>query len=82
MGNKFEPISSDEIIKEGYLFKQSRYLEKWRQRWIVLTNTNLCTFKEKEVYSNPTEQIYLNTIRFINGNDDESNAIFVRYNIL
>ena len=79
MGNKTITISSDGIIKEGFLFKQSRYLKKWRNRWVVLKPDYLYTFKQKGVYSNPTEQIEKETITLIKADNNESDVIFVRY---
>ena len=79
MGNKAITISSDDIIKEGYLFKQSRYLKKWRNRWVVLKPDYLYTFKEKGVYSNPTEQIEKESIILINADNNQSEMIFVSY---
>ena len=79
MGNKAITISSDDIIKEGYLFKQSRYLKKWRNRWVVLKPDYLYTFKVKGVYSNPTEQIEKESIILINADNNESEMIFVSY---
>mmetsp|Transcript_100197 Transcript_100197/g.139242 ORF Transcript_100197/g.139242 Transcript_100197/m.139242 type:complete len:111 (-) Transcript_100197:257-589(-) len=36
-----------EILLEGTLRKESRYLSRWRTRWFVLTRTSLCSYKRK-----------------------------------
>mmetsp|Transcript_93248 Transcript_93248/g.145461 ORF Transcript_93248/g.145461 Transcript_93248/m.145461 type:complete len:196 (-) Transcript_93248:46-633(-) len=42
-------VDSDDVLKEGYLIKESKHLKSWRRRWCVLTPTCLCTF--------PTERL-------------------------
>ena len=44
---KFESFN---IYKEGWLYKQSRYLKTWRKRWGVLTKTHLFTYKIEQEY--------------------------------
>eukprot|EP01083_Nonionella_stella_P159538 520530_1 len=43
------------IVKEGYLNKRSKFLGVSRQRWAVLSDQYLKTYKTKRVYDNPTE---------------------------
>ena len=50
-------INRGDIIKEGFLEKDSRYRKIWRKRWCVLTNQMLYTFEQKDSYVNPTEEI-------------------------
>ena len=50
-------INRGDIIKEGFLEKESRYRKIWRKRWCVLTNQMLYTFEQKDSYVNPTEEI-------------------------
>ena len=50
-------INRGDIIKEGFLEKESRYRKIWRKRWCVLTNQMLYTFEQKDNYVNPTEEI-------------------------
>ena len=78
MGNKIITINPDEIIKEGSLIKQSRYLSKLRERWVILTTNYLYTFKQKDVHRNPTEQISVESIISINDDNSDSELIFVR----
>ena len=42
-------------IKEAMVWKKSRYLKEWRERWVVLTENNVYSFEKKQVYRNPTE---------------------------
>eukprot|EP01083_Nonionella_stella_P171675 586878_1 len=46
---------TDRIVKEGYLFKKSKFVGVSRQRWAVLSDQYLKTYKAKRVYDNPTE---------------------------
>jgi len=52
-------ISRDDVVKEGWLVKESMYLKQWRRRWFVLTPQYFCSFKEPNNYRNPTEAIRL-----------------------
>eukprot|EP00825_Cyclidium_porcatum_P025185 TRINITY_DN27447_c0_g1_i1.p1 TRINITY_DN27447_c0_g1~~TRINITY_DN27447_c0_g1_i1.p1 ORF type:complete len:127 (+),score=21.39 TRINITY_DN27447_c0_g1_i1:85-465(+) len=61
------------IIKEGWLDKESKYLKQWRQRWFVLTPNTLYTFKEQKIYKSPTEIIPLKQVTTIKSTDDETN---------
>ena len=36
------------ILKEGWLEKESKYLKAWRKRWFVLTPNTLYSFKESK----------------------------------
>merc|ERR1712007_33101 len=52
-GDKHTQVDS---IKEGWVWKQSRYLKRWRRRWIVLTPRNLQTYRKRSD-TKPTEII-------------------------
>jgi len=52
-------------VKEGWLKKQSRYLNKWRDRWTVLTQTAISTYKQKQVYKNATETLLFADIKSV-----------------
>ncbi|CAD8113016.1 unnamed protein product [Paramecium sonneborni] len=60
MKYEFEDLKN--IVKEGWMDKQSRFLKKWHKRWVVLTNFSVYTFKKQEQYINPTEVIDLHQI--------------------
>jgi PH domain len=52
------PENFEIIIKEGWVEKRSRFVKKWRKRWMVATPRFLFTFKnEKNYKSSPTENI-------------------------
>mmetsp|Transcript_20012 Transcript_20012/g.27875 ORF Transcript_20012/g.27875 Transcript_20012/m.27875 type:complete len:380 (-) Transcript_20012:209-1348(-) len=53
-------LDTKTVQLEGWVEKQSRYLRSWRHRWLVLRYPKLFTFKERQVYSSPTEEIDLN----------------------
>eukprot|EP01084_Bolivina_argentea_P175724 304245_1 len=50
---------SAEILKEGYLNKESKHLATLRERWMVLKGTKLYSYKKMKIYTNPTEIIDL-----------------------
>lgn len=52
-------IHRDDIVKEGWLSKESVHLKSWRKRWCVLTPHYFCSFKTQGEYRNPTEAIRL-----------------------
>ena len=54
-------VRKEDIIKEGYVMKRSRFIKKWRQRWLVITKTHALTYETKGVYEGPTESINLRT---------------------
>eukprot|EP01017_Pseudomicrothorax_dubius_P025667 TRINITY_DN2797_c0_g2_i2.p1 TRINITY_DN2797_c0_g2~~TRINITY_DN2797_c0_g2_i2.p1 ORF type:complete len:119 (-),score=25.97 TRINITY_DN2797_c0_g2_i2:121-477(-) len=63
----------DNVIKEGYLTKQSKFWKTWRQRWFVLTPTSLYSFKEEKNYKDPTEVIPLKDCSTVKSAEDEVN---------
>ena len=44
------------------MWKKSRYLKEWRERWIVLTKDHLYSFEHKQVYTKPTEILQISEI--------------------
>ena len=44
-----EAVNEWAIRREGFLSKQSRHLNTWRKRWIVLHKNYLCTFIKQQV---------------------------------
>ena len=60
------------VLKEGYLSKQSKFLKNWRERWFVLTSEILYTFKEEKSYKNPTEIIKLQNCTTIKSAEDDT----------
>ncbi len=65
-------VHSDDIIKEGWLVKQSMHLKDWRRRWCILTPQYLCTFKQQGQYRNPTEAIRLRECSTAKSGDDDT----------
>ena len=55
--------------KEGWLWKQSRHLKKWRKRWIVINGPFIYTFICKKIYINPTEVIDLRYFTYLSKED-------------
>ena len=75
-------VKPEDVIKEGYLFKQSRYLKDWRKyavpltflrRWFVLTKTHILSYKDEKIYKNPTEVVPMNTCCTVKSVEEEIN---------
>ncbi|CRG98811.1 conserved Plasmodium protein, unknown function [Plasmodium relictum] len=50
-----------DIVNEGWVFKQSKYLKRLRKRYIILTKNFICSFKSQYYQGEkPTEILYLN----------------------
>ena len=67
-------IRDQDIIKQGCLLKQSKYLRQWKQRWIVLTSQYLCSFESQggHVGSSPTEYLLLKDCTTVRSADEET----------
>ncbi|CAK0892064.1 unnamed protein product [Prorocentrum cordatum] len=65
-------INREDIIKEGYLVKQSKHFKEWRNRWFVLTPQYLCSFKEQGILRNPTEAIRLRECCTVKSADEDT----------
>mmetsp|Transcript_79522 Transcript_79522/g.137936 ORF Transcript_79522/g.137936 Transcript_79522/m.137936 type:complete len:122 (-) Transcript_79522:172-537(-) len=65
-------VHRDDIVKEGYLVKESKHLKEWRRRWFVLTPQYLCSFKSEGEYRNPTEFIRLRECSTVKSADDST----------
>jgi len=66
-----QEIATKDIVKEGWLSKQSKFLKEWRKRWFVLTPTHLYTFKLERQYKSPTEKILLKECTTVKSAEDE-----------
>eukprot|EP00928_Gymnodinium_smaydae_P067208 TRINITY_DN50150_c0_g1_i1.p2 TRINITY_DN50150_c0_g1~~TRINITY_DN50150_c0_g1_i1.p2 ORF type:complete len:122 (+),score=26.99 TRINITY_DN50150_c0_g1_i1:74-439(+) len=66
-------IHPHDIVKEGWLTKQSKLLKEWRRRWVVLTQQYVCTFKNQGGdYRNPTEVIRLRECSTVKSADEDT----------
>jgi len=67
-------IRDQDIIKQGCLLKQSKYLRQWKQRWIVLTSQYICSFESQggHVGSSPTEYLLLKDCTTVRSADEET----------
>ncbi len=72
-------IKDTDIIKEGYLNKESRVRKIWRQRWTVLTSDYLTTFEKESTYTKPTEVINVSSIKTVKSDDNPLSFVFVSY---
>lgn len=63
-------IKEHDIIKQGWLLKQSKSLKEWRRRWFILTSTHLLSYVSQENFSNPTELLDLRQCTTIRSTDE------------
>ena len=78
-GSKDISIDNINKLKEGLLKKESRHRKVWRDRWVVLTESNIYTFENKGVYRNPTEVIDVKTIKTVKTDESKTGFNFVSY---
>ena len=76
-GSKDISIDNTNKLKEGLLKKESRHRKVWRERWVVLTESNIYTFENKGVYRNPTEVIDVKTIKTVKTDETKKGFNFV-----
>lgn len=69
-------ISSRDVVKEGYLTKQSRNVKEWRKRYVVLTKDCLATFRNgpQEVYrcTDATELVFFGHMMTVRSAEHET----------
>ena len=58
-------------IFEGWLDKRSRFLHKWRSRFVILIKTHLITYSSENFKTVPTEKILLKYCKGIKSTYDE-----------
>ena len=53
-----------DILKAGWVYKQSRQIKQWKERWLVVTKNHALTYKKPNEYNNtdPTEVIALSSL--------------------
>lgn len=68
-------ISGRDVIKHGWLSKESRNVKEWRKRFVVLTKDCLCTFAHgpQEVYrcSEATELVFFGHMMTVRSAEQE-----------
>lgn len=72
-------INQNEIIKEGWLQKESRFRKVWRERWCVLTPNYFFTFENEKIYVNPTESLEIKKIKTVKTDETKKGNYFVYY---
>merc|ERR1711924_202225 len=65
-------INPSDVVKEGFLVKESMHLKQWQRRYFVLTSQYLCSFKQQNMYSNPTEVIRLREGSTVKSSSEET----------
>ena len=69
------PNLQENILKDGFLEKQSKFIKSWRKRYVNLTETHLKTFKQSNgIRQVATEFIPLNNDFRVKSADDELNV--------
>mmetsp|Transcript_103427 Transcript_103427/g.179490 ORF Transcript_103427/g.179490 Transcript_103427/m.179490 type:complete len:484 (-) Transcript_103427:60-1511(-) len=69
-GNRRAHYTRRDSLLEGWVWKQSRILKRWRRRWLVLTNSSLESLKSRSGRK-PTEQIDAGTVMRVYSADSE-----------
>ena len=82
LGNKIITINPSEKVKEGFLKKESRYRKVWKDRWVVLTTSQIYTFENQYSYKNPTETIDVKKIKTVKTDEMRKEVFFVSINNL
>eukprot|EP00927_Polykrikos_kofoidii_P069444 TRINITY_DN64926_c0_g1_i1.p1 TRINITY_DN64926_c0_g1~~TRINITY_DN64926_c0_g1_i1.p1 ORF type:complete len:145 (+),score=20.56 TRINITY_DN64926_c0_g1_i1:64-435(+) len=65
-------IHREDITKEGWLSKQSKFMKDWRRRWIVLTPQYICSFKQQGDYRNPSEVLRIRECSTVKSASEET----------
>mmetsp|Transcript_41570 Transcript_41570/g.90602 ORF Transcript_41570/g.90602 Transcript_41570/m.90602 type:complete len:161 (-) Transcript_41570:93-575(-) len=70
-------LMSKDIVKEGWVTKQSRNIKEWRRRYVVLTNDCIATFKqgaagESYALKDATELIFFNSALAVKSAEQET----------
>jgi hypothetical protein len=47
------------LVKEGWLFKRSKFIKQWRERWVVMTDEIIKTFANYMMDTPSTAEIYI-----------------------
>ena len=69
--NSQDLFQPNEVIKDGFLEKRSKFIKAWRNRYVVLTKTHLLTHKKKNrSWTEITELIPLKNCK-VQSADDE-----------
>ena len=69
-------VEVGEILKEGWLEKESAVIRAYRKRWMVLTPNRLYSFKGEMQYTDPTEEMDLRQCYTVKSADDLINRPF------
>eukprot|EP00386_Alphamonas_edax_P014321 GDKI01044042.1.p2 GENE.GDKI01044042.1~~GDKI01044042.1.p2 ORF type:complete len:140 (-),score=30.98 GDKI01044042.1:29-448(-) len=64
-------ILPSDVVKEGWLTKQSRVMKEWRRRWFVLTPQYLVSYKRPGSYGTPTEVLRLRDCSTVKSADED-----------
>eukprot|EP00920_Eleutheroschizon_duboscqi_P030200 GHVT01073170.1.p1 GENE.GHVT01073170.1~~GHVT01073170.1.p1 ORF type:complete len:131 (-),score=22.74 GHVT01073170.1:1011-1403(-) len=65
-------IHPSDVVIEGWLRKQSRFLKNWRKRWVVLTKDVLATYKSPDYgHGHPTEYLQLHDCSSVKSAEEE-----------
>lgn len=65
IGRKIPIIEDEDIVYMDWIKKESRFIKKWRKRWLVLTKTYLYTFETDNIKTKPTEGLEQKRVRYV-----------------
>merc|ERR1711939_363633 len=75
MGQKKENnkvMELSDIVYQDWVWKESRFLKRWRKRWACVTHTHLYTFESQDLKAKPTEIITLRMCKGVKSAEDDT----------
>ena len=66
-------MQEKDILFKGWLFKQSRFMRKWRRRFAVITMKHFVTFESENINGTPTEVLVLNYCNSVKSAEEDTN---------
>jgi len=70
-------IHRDDIVKEGWIMKESAWLKFWRKRWMVVTSDYVCTYTcPQAVAAAPTDFLRMREAKSVTTADDDDERRF------
>lgn len=66
-------MDTTEFLNKGWVFKQSRFMKKWRRRYGVLTKSQFMTYETENINETPTEVILIKHCNGVKSAEEDTN---------
>ena len=66
-------LRESDILFKGWLFKESRFMKKWRRRYAVITKNHFYTYADDRMTSSPTEILIFRHFDSVSSSEDKTN---------